>query len=146
MVRAISRTFWTLVPAFSARSAPRWMTGPSAMGSEKGTPSSIRSTPPRSSAATSAGVRSGEGSPAVMYAISALCGAPLDGDPLNTAWIRVGFIEFWKVFAIDVRVLIAAAGQVDQEQLPSRSGRPSDRLGHGMRRFKRRDDTFGPGE
>jgi hypothetical protein len=32
-----------------------------AMGSEKGTPSSIRSAPPRSSASTSAGVRSGDG-------------------------------------------------------------------------------------
>ena len=43
----------------------RWITGPSAIGSENGTPSSIRSAPPRSSASTSGTVASGVGSPAV---------------------------------------------------------------------------------
>ena len=46
-------------------SPARWITGPSAMGSEKGTPNSTRSAPPRTSASTSSGVRKGDGSPAV---------------------------------------------------------------------------------
>ncbi len=63
---AIPSTFLRLVPARSARSDARWITGPSAIGSENGTPNSTRSTPPRSSAATSPGVLSSDGSPAVM--------------------------------------------------------------------------------
>jgi len=43
-----------VVPARNARSPARWITGPSAIGSENGTPSSIKSAPPRSSASISA--------------------------------------------------------------------------------------------
>jgi ABC-type Fe3+/spermidine/putrescine transport system ATPase subunit len=63
---AISRTPASVVPASSERWPARWITGPSAIGSENGTPNSIRSAPPRTRAETSAGVRFGQGSPAVM--------------------------------------------------------------------------------
>ena len=53
-----------MLARFGPRAA-RAITGPSAVGSEKGTPSSMRSAPPRSRAATNSGVRSGAGSPAV---------------------------------------------------------------------------------
>ena len=49
-----------------ARSAARWITGPSAMGSENGTPSSSTSAPASTSACISGTVAAGEGSPAAM--------------------------------------------------------------------------------
>ena len=50
---------------FSALSLKRWITGPSAMGSENGTPSSIMSAPAAISACRSGTVTSDRGSPAV---------------------------------------------------------------------------------
>src|SRR4051794_40212670 len=46
------------------------MTGPSAIGSENGTPSSIKSAPAVSSASMMRGVAAGSGSPHVTYAIT----------------------------------------------------------------------------
>ncbi|KAG1221100.1 hypothetical protein G6F68_021019 [Rhizopus microsporus] len=54
-----------------ARSAARWITGPSAMGSENGTPSSITSAPASTSAFIRGSVAAGDGSPAAIYGISA---------------------------------------------------------------------------
>ena len=53
------------MPRDSARSLAFWMTGPSAMGSLKGTPSSMMSAPPSASACMISGVASAKGSPAV---------------------------------------------------------------------------------
>ena len=58
--------------ACSARSLERWITGPSAIGSENGTPSSRMSAPASTSACISGTVSGGAGSPAVMNGISAL--------------------------------------------------------------------------
>src|SRR6267378_1249768 len=52
----------------SARSVPRWIVGPSASGSLKGTPSSMTSAPASASARTYFNEASREGSPATMYA------------------------------------------------------------------------------
>src|SRR4029077_10868894 len=139
--QAISSTLTMVVPALRARSEPAWMTGPSAIGSENGTPSSIRSAPPRSSAATSAGVRAGVGSPAVKYATSAA--RRFWRRALKRDWIRVGCIEFGKIFAVDVGVLVTAPGDIDDEQFPMGGGRALQNLGHGMRGFKRRNDALG---
>jgi hypothetical protein len=54
------------MPRASARSPACWITGPSAIGSLKGTPSSITSAPPAASACMISGVASAYGSPAVM--------------------------------------------------------------------------------
>jgi hypothetical protein len=60
------------MPRASARSPAFWITGPSAMGSEKGTPSSITSAPASAIASMMSVVASANGSPEVMYGISAL--------------------------------------------------------------------------
>src|ERR1700676_4235140 len=137
MVRAISRTLCRVVPALRARSAPAWITGPSAIGSEKGTPNSMRSTPPRSSAVTICGVRSGDGSPAVMYAIKAA--RFWDLRAANRGSIRVG-IKFWQIFAVDVGVFVAASGKIDDIDLPLGRGGALDDFRDGVRGFERRDD------
>ena len=59
------------VPCFSARSDERWITGPSAIGSENGMPSSITSAPPFTSACMIGTVCAASGSPAVTNGISA---------------------------------------------------------------------------
>ena len=43
--RAMAKISRMVVPRCSARCAAAWMTGPSAMGSENGTPSSMQSAP-----------------------------------------------------------------------------------------------------
>ena len=56
----------SVVPAARARSLARWITGPSASGSENGTPTSMMSAPARSRARRMSDVRARDGSPAVM--------------------------------------------------------------------------------
>src|SRR4051794_24663937 len=104
------------------------MTGPSAMGSEKGTPSSMTSAPPATSACMSGTVRLGCGSPAVMNGMSALrrsrrsrskVDAMRDtkgsGDSIEGARrpseLDPGF------FSHGVHVLVAATGEVHEEYL-----------------------------
>ena len=50
-------------PLASARSEAFWITGPSAIGSEKGTPSSMMSAPASAMASITSTVASGSGSP-----------------------------------------------------------------------------------
>ena len=85
----ISSTCHKLVPWARARSQASWITGPSAIGSENGTPSSITSAPPFTSACISATVCCGCGSPAVMYGTSAL--RPLALKASKTVFIRLIF-------------------------------------------------------
>jgi len=54
-----------VVPDSKARIEEAWMVGPSAMGSEKGTPSSMMSAPPAAMACMRSPVRRRSGSPAV---------------------------------------------------------------------------------
>src|SRR3989442_3572274 len=58
-------------PCANARSEARWITGPSAIGSENGTPSSTTSAPAATSACSNGTVTAGVGSPAVTYGINA---------------------------------------------------------------------------
>lgn len=55
-----------------------WMTGPSALGSENGTPSSMMSAPPFSMASMRGTVASTVGKPAVRKVTNALGSAPLE--------------------------------------------------------------------
>jgi len=55
-----------VTPAFSALRDEACIVGPSAIGSEKGIPNSMMSTPPSISAVAISKVASGTGSPAVM--------------------------------------------------------------------------------
>ena len=63
----ISRIASSVVPFRSARIEARWMVGPSAVGSEKGTPISMISAPACWTATRSSPVASRLGSPAVRY-------------------------------------------------------------------------------
>jgi hypothetical protein len=63
--RTISSTCAVLMCLSSARSLARWITGPSAIGSENGTPSSITSAPAATMPCISSTVTSAYGSPAV---------------------------------------------------------------------------------
>ena len=56
---------FSVSPALSPRSAARWIGGPSAMGSEKGKPSSIRSAPAAGRPRRICRASSREGSPAI---------------------------------------------------------------------------------
>src|ERR1700728_1975523 len=123
----MSRTVESLVPACKARSLPRWITGPSAMGSEKGTPSSMRSAPPRSRAAISLGVAEGDGSPATMYAMRAgRCSARKRSKSL----LILVRIELLQIFAIDVGVFVASSREIDDEHFAFGGRRAAQGFGH----------------
>ena len=70
--RTISNILSVVVPALRARRFAPCMTGPSAVGSEKGIPSSIKSAPAAAIAFTTFAVVSKSGSPQVINGIKAL--------------------------------------------------------------------------
>src|SRR5690348_5753420 len=61
----------TVIPPSSAVWVARWMVGPSASGSLKGIPTSMKSAPVRATAWMAASDRAGVGNPAVRYGIRA---------------------------------------------------------------------------
>src|SRR5690606_7663883 len=117
----------------SARSEARWMVGPSAIGSENGTPSSTMSAPPSTSAFISGRVSSGAGKPAVTKGISAL--RPSAWRRWKTVWILdmsrshcgphqrpasgsdSGSELEAGTLGDGVHVLVATPGEVDQQDL-----------------------------
>src|SRR5438067_1542894 len=135
-----------LTPCTSARSQARWITGPSAIGSENGTPSSSTSAPPSTSACSSGTVRSGCGSPAVMKVTrpvlpccfrASKVGAILDMPFSRSAEVEAGALRD------RVHVLVAAARQVDQDDLVFRQRRRQlDGVGDRVRGLERRDDAL----
>src|SRR6267378_7609490 len=147
--RTSSRTPARVVPALSARSEARWIVGPSASGSLNGTPSSITSAPASARARTNLCVASSDGSPAVMYAT--MPSSPAVRSSAKRFEIRV---EFWDALVIDVgrlkqplirvHVLVAAAGDVDDDQVAGLELRqPFDEARDGVGGFERGDNTFG---
>src|ERR1051325_1206282 len=107
------------------------------MVSENGTPSSIKSTPPRSSAAIHSGVRSGAGSPAVTYATSAARFCARRRSKVDRMRVGSGIsigIQFGKVFAVDAGVFIAAPGKVDDKDLAFSRRRPANGFRYRVRR------------
>ena len=69
----MSKMSSVVTPEDSALTSAPWMTGPSAMGSENGIPSSIRSAPASAMALTRPSVVSMSGSPQVTNGMNALC-------------------------------------------------------------------------
>jgi hypothetical protein len=61
----MASTCFMPTPSARAASPAFWITGPSAIGSEKGTPSSITSAPASTMPCISSGVMSANGKPAV---------------------------------------------------------------------------------
>src|SRR6266480_3226342 len=79
--RIWSSTRGTVIPWSSAAWIERWMVGPSARGSENGTPTSTKSAPAAATRRSASRDRAGVGNPAVRYGISAARPAPA-GAPL----------------------------------------------------------------
>src|SRR5882762_9532424 len=74
--RIWSSTRGTVIPWSSAVWVERWMVGPSARGSENGTPTSTKSAPAAATHRRASRDRSGVGNPAVRYGMSAARRAP----------------------------------------------------------------------
>src|SRR5262245_42538660 len=127
-----------LVPAASARSVARWITGPSASGSENGTPTSRTSAPARSSAFRISADRARSGSPAVTYVTS---------PGRFSARSRSNVLASRDMFLHGVHVLVAAAGEIDQNQ-PVRSELTCEfgRVRDGVCRLQRRKYPFMAGQ
>src|SRR6185436_5547519 len=147
--RTMSSTIARPTPCASARSEARWMTGPSAIGSENGTPSSITSAPAVTNASRIGSVCAGVGSPTVTYGMSAV--RPAARSSANAASMR--FIPGvargnrlepkTRALGDRVHVLVAAAREVDEQDLVLRQrGREACGIGERMRGFERRNDAF----
>src|SRR5512135_323354 len=113
-----------LVPWARARSEARWMVGPSAMGSENGTPSSITSAPASTRVCIRATVCLGAGSPAVMKGIRALLPCCLRREKVASNRDMQRFLEFdADQVGHGGHILVTTAGEVDQQHLVPGQGR-----------------------
>src|SRR5919202_754253 len=86
-----ARTWCSVAPAASARVPAAWMTGPSARGSEKGTPSSTRSAPASAYASPIRTDSSAVGKPPMRYGMSVAL--PLAGAGAERPGDGVGGLE-----------------------------------------------------
>src|SRR5664279_5174838 len=157
-------------PRARARSLAFWITGPSAMGSLNGTPSSMMSAPAAAIANMIAAVPSACGSPVVMYGMTALRwhsrsaakvalmrliagpgatpAARARRDPSSGTGVTLSSRSSPRV---ELRhggdVLVATARQVDEQVLIAAQGRCElHRVGNRMARLERGDDAFGAAE
>src|ERR671935_1359499 len=136
---ATSRTPCSVAPVASARVPAAWITGPSASGSENGTPSSITSAPASAQASPMAVEAFRFGNPPIMYGIS----AARPSAALNAAAMRS--VPEAKLGKNLREVLVPAAGEADQVERVRRCialQRPRDRV----RGLERRDDAFQLGD
>src|SRR5262245_10347226 len=147
------------------------MTGPSAMGSENGTPSSMTSAPPLTKACISGTASAGSGSPAVMKGTSAFlpcCFSASKVAAMRDMSLKAergkGGSELQQRVSsfrlhpssldLDARslrhrvhVLVPAAGQVDeQDAVFAHARRDPGRVRERVRRFQRRDDALEPAQ
>src|SRR6185369_8096506 len=128
IARAIANTSWIVVPFASERIDAAWITGPSAIGSENGMPSSIASAPAASSSSTMRGVSP---SPHVTYAIT----------PQRASFFKRLKSALTRFMRRHLRhVLVAAPAQIHQHH------RVRNRIAHQpperVRRLERGDDPF----
>src|SRR3712207_4361866 len=131
-VRQTSSTPSTVAPDCSAFEPAAWMTGPSASGSENGTPSSTRSAPFSAQAAPIATVASRSGNPPIRYGMSAARpGAAAKAAPKLS-------VPGAKPVQDLPQILFAAAGQAHQVERVGGLQRPRD----GVRGLERRDDAL----
>ncbi len=143
------------MPRASARSAAFWITGPSAIGSENGTPSSMRSAPAVGhrphDLGRGVGVRVAGGDVGDQRLAAArraaprrrACDAAHHACPAGHA--RGSAVELGaRQVGHGADVLVAAARQVDQQVLVgAHRRRQLHRVGHRVARFERRDDALG---
>src|SRR3954454_12414690 len=140
---ATSRIPCSVAPSASARVPAAWMTGPSASGSENGTPSSTRSAPASAYARPIAIDRSRSGKPPIRYGISAA--RPLAA--ANAAAIRATPVSVadTKLREHLREVLVAAPGEADQVERVRPGVRAEDPC-DGVRGLQRRDDALQLGD
>ena len=116
-----------------------WMTGPSAVGSENGIPSSMRFAPASSIAYTSCSVTSKDGSPQVINGINAFLFPPSKA-------LLILLMNILPSVSCDRRtVLISSSGNIDYDDLAHRRCE-FHRICDRMRTLDRRDDPFDPGK
>src|SRR3954451_25309643 len=136
---ATSRTPCSVAPAASARVPAAWITGPSASGSENGTPSSTRSAPASAQARPIAADASRLGKPPIRYGISAA--RPLAAANA-AAMLSVPDAKLRKNLR---EVLVPAAGEADEvERVRLRVG--GEHPGDSVRGLERRDDPLELGD
>src|SRR5918999_1854625 len=136
---ATSSTPCSVAPASSARVPAAWITGPSASGSENGTPSSSTSAPASAHAAPIATVDSRSGKPPIRYGIS----AARPGAAANAAAIRSRPVSVTEAKLREHlgEVLVPAAGEAHQVERVGADGvveGPGDRV----RGLERGDDPL----
>src|SRR5271163_3180298 len=136
-------------PAPRPRALARWLAGPSAIGSENGTPSSIRSAPRASSSSTSRRVVSRSGSPATMNGISAA--SPRARRSRNLRFIlpapAMSLHRHPEGLGDRAHILVAAAGQIhDHDLFLWQLRRQLDCVRHRMRALECGDYSFGFGQ
>src|SRR3954465_2884119 len=128
-----SSTHSGVAPARRASVPAAWITGPSASGSEKGTPSSSRSAPASAHASPTASDVSRSGKPPIRYGISAA---------LRPCEAKAAAILSLKREHL-VEVLVAAARQRDEiRSRPLVRQDPRERV----RGLERRDDAREPAD
>src|SRR5688572_23076543 len=122
------------------------MTGPSAIGSENGTPSSITSQPALARACSSGTASFGSGSPAVTKGIRAFL--PCSFSLAKVAAMRDMALEpDPRLLRDGMHVLVAAAGKIDQQDLVLPHARSDlGGVGQRVRRFERRHDALQPAQ
>ena len=131
----ISKILSVVTPPDKALMFASWITGPSAVGSEKGMPSSIRSAPAAAISFTMAMVVSRSGSPQVIKGINAF--------PFAKASCILLINILPSVSGNGGTVLIAAAGNGDYNDLIfGKRRRKLLRIGNGMSAFDSRDNSF----
>src|SRR3954453_12944643 len=118
-----------VVPAASALVAASWITGPSASGSENGTPSSSRSAPASMQASPTARGGSRSGNPPIRYGMRAAC-RPCEAKAAAMRSVKPEHLG---------QVFVSTARQRDQVRARAGGGEcPGDRV----RGLERRDDAL----
>src|SRR5260221_10077408 len=142
---AVCSTSATRVPPASARWVASWMTGPSISGSEYGRPISTMSAPASAMAVAAAIAPGTDGKPAGRYPTSAArLWLAAFSNAAATALIGLGSPGVPEPLGGDIHVLVAAAGQVHQQQRVGAELRSElERPGQRVRGLDRRDDPLG---
>lgn len=111
-LRMWSRIIVGVAPWDRALALEAWMTGPSAIGSENGIPTSSMSAPPSTRAAELTWNDSGDGSPPVRYATRA---------PSSFSWSSLNFLpmalSLGEIFGSCLHVLVSSTRQVHDDSV-----------------------------
>src|SRR3954447_25898704 len=141
---ATSSTPCSVAPAASARVPAAWITGPSASGSENGTPSSTRSAPASAHASPIATDASRSGKPPIRYGISAAPPFTAENAAAMRSTPRSGSATDAQLRKHLREVLVPAAREADQvDEVGVRvRATGAERPRHGVRGLEGGDDPL----